>query len=188
MTTIRTATLRDMTFIAANMRDADRREITAVIDADDMTIGAMLFAASPGLAWTAWLDEQPVCAFGVSRLFTGLGSGWAYGSRRMRAAMPAVTRFALRVVRPALIREGFRRVEVRTAVDHDLSHRWLEHLGFEREGIAKDYGADGLDFVTYAATRGDRDHQRIARPPSDEVRIAEADGSAESSVCEAAAC
>lgn len=153
MTTIRPATLRDMTFIAANMRDADRREITAVIDANDTMIACMLFAASPGLAWTAWHDEQPVCAFGVSRLFTGVGSGWAYGTKQMRSVMPAVTRFALRVVRPLLVREGFRRVEVRTAVDHDLSHRWLEHLGFQREGIAKDYGANGLDFLTYAATK-----------------------------------
>ncbi|MGH6883264.1 MAG: hypothetical protein ACREFM_20245, partial [Hypericibacter sp.] len=43
--------------------------------------------------------------------------------------------------------------EVRSAIDHDLSHRWLEHLGFRCEGIARDYGSEGLDFVTYAATR-----------------------------------
>ncbi|MGO4339865.1 hypothetical protein AB4037_33770 [Labrys sp. KB_33_2] len=149
---IRPATLRDMTFIAATMRDQDRREIRAVIEESDTAIGTMLFHSSTDLAWTAWIDGDPVAAFGVTRLFPGLGSGWAYGTRRMRRAVPAVTRFARSSVRPLLIAEGFRRIEVRTAIDHDLSHRWLEGLGFRREGIALDYGRGGLDFVTYAAT------------------------------------
>lgn len=151
--TIRPATLRDMTFIAATMRDQDRREIRAVIEESDTVIGTMLFNASPDLAWTAWIGDDAVAAFGISRLFQGLGSGWAYGTRRMRRAIPAITRFARRSVRPLLLAEGFRRIEVRTAIDHDLSHRWLEALGFDREGVAVAYGRGGLDFATYAATR-----------------------------------
>jgi len=150
--TIAPATLRDMTYIAANMREADRREISAVFPGTPIEIGAALFAASPDLAWIAGLDGNPACAFGIARLLPGLGSGWAYGTRRLPLAMKSVTRYCLRSVRPALIRAGFRRIEVRTATDHDLSHCWLEHLGFAREGIALDYGADGLDFATYAAT------------------------------------
>lgn len=149
------ATLRDMTYIAANMRQQDWREITAVYPATATEIGAALFYSSDGLRWTAWLGDAPVCAFGVSRMLPGLGSGWAYGTLRMRRAVPAVSRFIRRHAAPLLIRDGFRRVEVRTAIDHDLSHRWLESLGFVREGIAGDYGADGLDFVTYAARKRD---------------------------------
>ncbi|WP_448950607.1 hypothetical protein [Labrys neptuniae] len=155
--TIRPATLRDMTFIAATMRDQDRREIRAVIEESDTVIGTMLFNASPDLAWTAWIEDDAVAAFGISRLFAGLGSGWAYGTRRMRRAIPALTRFARRSVRPLLLAEGFRRIEVRTAIDHDLSHRWLEALGFTREGVAVAYGSGGLDFATYAATRQSHD-------------------------------
>ncbi|CAM5776279.1 hypothetical protein LMIY3S_05448 [Labrys miyagiensis] len=152
--TIRPATLRDTTFVAANMRAVDWREIRAVFPASSTEIGAALYEASPELAWTAWLDGDPVCAFGVSRLLPGLGSGWAYGTPRMPAAMRAATRFLLARVRPRLVNEGFRRIEVRSAVDHDLSHAWLEKLGFQREGVARDYGTGGLDFVTFAATRG----------------------------------
>lgn len=150
---IRVATLRDMTWIAANMRDQDRREIRAVIDESDTVIGAMLYGSSQGLAWCAWIDDTPVCAFGVTRLFHGLGSAWAYLSPQGVRTIPAVTRFAMKTVRPLLIAEGFRRIEVRTAIDHDISHRWLERLGFTKEGIAVDYGRDGLDFATYAATK-----------------------------------
>jgi RimJ/RimL family protein N-acetyltransferase len=135
------------------MRGQDRREITAVIEESDTVIGYMLFASSPGLAWCGWLDDQPVAAFGISRLYAGLGGGWAYMTPRGVRLVPAITRFALRQVKRQLLAEGFRRIEARTAVDHDISHRWLERLGFAKEGIAVDYGCDGLDFVTYAATK-----------------------------------
>ena len=153
MISIRPATLRDMTFVSANMRDQDRREITAVIEESDTAIGYMLFASSPGLAWCGWLDDQPVAAFGISRLYAGLGGGWAYMAPRGVRLVPAITRFALRQVKRQVLAEGFRRIEVRTAIDHDISHRWLERMGFAREGIAVDYGAGGLDFATYAVTK-----------------------------------
>lgn len=159
--------MRDMTFIAASMRDQDWSEIQAVIPATRTEIGAMLFAWSPGLAWCAWLDDAPVVAFGVSASFNGLGSGWAYGTKRMPKVMKAATLFALRTVKPMLIAQGFRRVEVRTSVDHDLSHKWLERLGFTREGIAVDYGMGGRDFVTYAATR------RGMHEPTDDAKLVE---------------
>ena len=151
--TIAPATLRDMTYVAANMREADWREIAAVFPGSAGEIAASLLAASPDLAWIASLEGNPACAFGIARLLPGLGSGWAYGTRRLPLVMKTVTRFCLRKVRPQLLLAGFRRIEVRSALDHDLSHRWLEHLGFAREGVARDYGAGGLDFTTYAATR-----------------------------------
>lgn len=151
--TIHPATLRDMTFIAANMREQDRREIRAVIQATDTEIGAMLFAGSPSLAWCAWIDDTPVAAFGISPGFHGTGSAWAYGTKRMLRAVPAMTRWVNNHIVPLLDAEGYRRVEVRTAIDHDVSHRWLANLGFVRECVVKDYGADGLDFVQYAITR-----------------------------------
>jgi len=151
-TTITPATLRDMSYIAANMREADRREIGAVIDEPPVVLAYMLYEASPGFRWTAQYDGQPVCAFGVSTMFAGLGSGWAYGTKDMPHVIRAITRFCRRSAsrRAAL---AFRRIEVRTAIDHPDSHRWLASLGFVREGVAVDYGACGLDFAIYGATR-----------------------------------
>lgn len=155
--TISPANLRDMTYIAANMREADRREIGAVIDEPATVIACMMFEASQGFRWCAYLDGQPVCAFGVAQLFVGLGSGWAFGTKDMPHVMRAVTVFCRRSASRRAAVE-FRRIEVRTAVDHPDSHRWLGSLGFVREGVAVDYGAGGRDFATYAAT-----HKSAAR-------------------------
>lgn len=158
--TIAEATLRDMSYIAANMRDADRREIGAVIDQPPIVIACMLYEGSPGFRWVAYLDGQPVCAFGVSTMFVGVGSAWAYGKAGMERVMRGVTAFCHRRAAPLAAR-CFRRIEVRTAVDHDLSRRWLDSLGFEYEGVARDYGTGGLDFATYAATH--RSAKRLIR-------------------------
>lgn len=165
-TTITPATLRDMSYISANMREADRREITAVFPYSSLEIAAAMWAASEDFRWCAHYDGQPVCAFGVSEMLPGLGSGWAFGTASMPRVIRSITAFCRRTAsRQAALR--FRRIEVRTAIDHPDSHRWLESLGFLREGLAVDYGAGGIDFAVYGATRssaarliGDK-HERV---------------------------
>lgn len=150
--TIRRATLAAVSWIAANMRPQDRREIGAVRDLS--STGALATAAVMGSAvsMTAWLGDEPVTAFGVSEISDGVCAGWAFGTDRMVRTVPAVTRYCLSHVKPALIEAGYRRLEVRTAIDHDVSHKWLRRLGFRPEGVCWGYGRDGLAFVMYAAT------------------------------------
>lgn len=148
-----------MCYVAANMREADRREITAVADLPSLTAaGAAMFQMSPRWRFVAHEDvddgTQPIAAFGVATddIAPHLGVGWAYGTRRIIRAVPEIARFALDALRPALIRAGLRRVEVRTIISHDISHRWLEGMGARREGEARSYGRDGSDFAVYAWT------------------------------------
>lgn len=153
MIAIRPATLRDMTFIAANMRQPDYDEITAAVAIFDRTaLGAAMFAASPAYRFCAFIKDEPVCAFGVATdaNMPHAGVAWAYGTRRMRRAVPEMTRFGLSVLVPQMMADGLHRVECRSIIGHDLSHRWLEGLGAVREGIARGYGRGGEDFVTYA--------------------------------------
>lgn len=138
------------------MRKADFAEIDAVIRIDQPAqIAAILLAASTDMAFVAYLDDNPVAVFGVA-WSTGshLSSGWAYGTPRMTRAVPAMTRFMVGEMVPTLVARGVHRCEVRTAVDHDLSHGWLEGMGYEREGIARGYGRNGEDYAVYARVEG----------------------------------
>jgi RimJ/RimL family protein N-acetyltransferase len=150
--TIRPANLRDACFIAANMRDQDRREIDAVLQFDSTAqIAAACLYASEDRAFIAYLNGDPVAAMGLTPLHPGCLSGWAWGTKRMWRVIPAVTRFC-RASWRKLQAEGFRRIEVHTIADHDISHQWLEKIGAKREGIARAYGRNGEDYVTYALT------------------------------------
>ncbi|NKE77546.1 hypothetical protein [Ochrobactrum sp. MC-1LL] len=151
---IRDGTLRDICFVAANLRDQDRREIlaTALLESGSQA-GAMSFLTSPGFCWTAWIDGQPVAAFGVSQgspYQPHIRYGWLYGRDQTRRCIPAITRFCLTEWPKRLISEGVTRVEVRSLDGHDLADKWLRSCRAHHEAKMKNYGINGEDFNLYA--------------------------------------
>ena len=49
---------------------------------------------------------------------------------------------------------GFRRVETTVPVQHDVAIRWLERLGFKREGVMQYYGPNEQDCYRYVILPG----------------------------------
>lgn len=148
------ATFRDASYVAANMRDQDLREFEALIDMDQPGLVACdLVHRSEGLAFCAFIKDQPVACYGVTPLFSHLWSAWAFGTSKLRRAIPEITRHALEVTKPALIERGVTRLQVHTLADHDLSHSWLASMGARYEAPAFGYGRHGEDFKVYAWVR-----------------------------------
>lgn len=152
MIDIRPATLRDACYVAANMRDRDRREIEATIGrvASWPAVAAASLQLSGDDAFCAFYGGQPATVIGVTHNGYGRGTGWCFGTNDLFRTMPALTRFLRRTWIISMIEGGLRRVEVRSLLDRDISHRWLESIGYQREGIAEAFGVNGEDFVTYA--------------------------------------
>jgi len=156
---IRDGTLRDICFVAANLREQDRREIfaTALLESGSQA-GAMSFLTSPGFCWTAWIDGQPVAAFGVSQggMFQPhMRFAWAYGTERFKRAAPAITRFCIQEWPRRLIAEGVTRVEIRSIADHDLAHKWLASIRARKEATMPNYGVGGETFELWAWLKED---------------------------------
>ena len=158
---IHPATRRDVTYIAVNMREHDKREVMGVLPEwmAPGQAGLLVDHATPeGFKWVASYKGDPVCAFGVapqSDLTPWLWSAWAFGTTRMWRVIPAVSRYSLRVWPRLLIEAGCTRVEVRSSVDHDIAHRWLEGLGAWQEAILSNYGRDGEDYQLWAWLKKD---------------------------------
>lgn len=157
---IREATLRDCCFIGANLREHDRREVFATARLESGTqAGAMSFLTSPGFCWTAWLDNQPVAAFGISQgnpqYQPHLRYGWAFGTERFKRAAPAITRFCIREWPRRLIAEGVTRVEIRSIADHDIAHRWLAGIRAHHEADMPNYGVNGETFQLWSWRKED---------------------------------
>lgn len=159
---IRPGTCRDLCFIAANLRDEDRREIFASAVLESATEAAMLswYSSGPDWCWTAWLDNQPQAAFGISAVShfqRHMRSAWAWGTDRFKRCVPAITRQAQKC--PALLlAEGVTRVEVRSLQGHDLAHKWLSGLGARKECDLPEYGVNGETFELWAFIRKDFEH------------------------------
>jgi hypothetical protein len=157
---IRPGTPRDLCFIAANLRDQDRQEIAASALIESMTEAAMLswYSSGPDWCWTAWLDEQPQAAFGISAVRNWqphMRSAWAWGTARFKRCAPAITRFCVREWPQSLIESGVTRVEIRSLKGHDLAHRWLSGLRARREAELVNYGVHGETFELWAWLKED---------------------------------
>lgn len=164
MIEIKPGTRRDVTYIAVNMRQHDTHEILAMLP-DWMApgqAGLLCFEATPdAFCWTAFCKGDPACAFGVapqSPLTPWLWSAWAFGTKRMVRAVPAITRHIEQVLIRQAIEAGATRVEARSLIDHDIAHRWLAGLGATREGVCRTYGRNGEDYELWAWLKEDFDH------------------------------
>ncbi len=155
--------VRDASFIAANMRAADFKEISCLWkEWDTRLLGVCAMrTAVPGMVWSIWLDGQPIAAYGFSYAAPfdpDHWQAWAFGTDRFKRAVPLMTRHLLSI--RDLVEARCRRCQVITHVDHDLSHRWLRSLGADREGLLRSYGRNGEDFEVYSWIReGEQNEQ-----------------------------
>ncbi|WP_298986396.1 hypothetical protein [uncultured Roseibium sp.] len=152
--------MRDASFIAANMRPEDYREIACLWQNwDTRALGiCAMETAVPGWVWSVWYQGQPAAAFGFSRASAfdpDFWQAWAFGTDRFRRCVPLMTRHILNL-RPE-IEKHCRRLQVISYKNHDLAHGWIEALGAEREGLLRSYGRGGEDFYMYAWTRRGKD-------------------------------
>lgn len=155
---IKPATLRDITWIAANLREQDKREILASSTLVARDAAIVCLHGSPNFAWCVWINGQPHAAFGIgqgSPMTPYIRSAWAFGTDKMRRCIPAISRFTVDEWPGRLIAEGVTRVEVRSLLGHDVAGRWLKSLRAKHEGILRNYGSSGEEFDLYSWTKED---------------------------------
>ena len=92
------ATLRDLSYIAANLRSEDRAEIDCQLD--HWSPALLALTALQGFAYVAELDGNPEAGFGAAEQRSGLWIAWSWGTRRMKRCVPEITRFFHAVLGP----------------------------------------------------------------------------------------
>ena len=145
---------RDLTYIAANMSDADWHEVSCQL-APGVTRLEVAWVALQYGAWVATIDGQPVACFGFAQRSATTLEAFAWGTDRMSRAVPAITRFIRRDLAPGWFAQGVRRLEARSLDTHEAAHRWMTATGAVREAVLPDCGRDGEDFILFAWRRRD---------------------------------
>lgn len=152
------ACVRDVSYIAANMRDHDWAEISCQIpDSYNKHHAAlMMFEHSPeDCRYVCYdMDASPTVAFGwTPTINPTLWSAWAFGTKGMKRMIPEVTDFILRRQLPHMMKTYRpKRLEVRAMKDHDVACRWLRYMGATEECVLPRFGANGEDFVLFSWT------------------------------------
>lgn len=148
--------VRDLSYIAANLRPQDRAEIDC--QAPGWHPVHLALSALQGMAYIAEIDGNPEAAFGAGEKRQGLWIAWSWGTPRIRRAVPYISRFIREVMGPDIIEKGGRRVEAYAMAGNGLAERWLTDLGATKRCLLPDYGINGEEFILFDWTRGSWDN------------------------------
>lgn len=168
---IKPGNLRDLSFIAANIRPEDWAEIACQLPPDTQPI-SLAWMVAQGESWTAHYRGQPIAAFGVSPMTASVLALWAWGTKALPRAAGAIERFVLSDLVPKWLEAGITRVEARSIAGHATAHRWMLKHGAEMQPCPS-WGRGGEDFVLFSWIRKDwvhvlenaeHQHERAQRP------------------------
>jgi len=151
-TEIAPASFRDLSYIAANMRPADRADCEAQLG--PVHYMELALAHLRDHAYVALVAGNPDCAFGACRLLGDhLWTAWSFGTARIGNAIPAVTRHVRRVMTPDILATSATRMEARAMATNVMACRWLKLMGAAERCDLPGYGRGGETFKLYDWTR-----------------------------------
>ena len=147
MITVKQPTEWDIRFVLHNMRDLDRRELTATGCALE-ELPKIILARSV-FVFVAVDGTIPHAVWGLMATRQGVGTGFAFGDKYWGKALPAIVRNIRRFVLPLLLRQNFHRVECLALSHREDVGRFLELIGAYPEAVLQQWGAGGEDFTSY---------------------------------------
>jgi hypothetical protein len=143
---------KDMTYIAENMRAADRREIFATRAAEDigrLVDDCMAFSAQNSAYATIACLERPIAVIGAAEVWPGVYDVWSFGTNEFKRVGFAMTKWVRKVLIPSLVKVGAHRVHCRSIEGHVEAHEWLKMLGAEPMHTLKAWGKGREDFLLF---------------------------------------
>jgi hypothetical protein len=146
-----TPSLDQVLYVARHMREKDRLEIFATRDSEDPDLiahDALATGAGAGVCLVLG-EERPIVAMGCVRTWAGQWQVWMFATDEFRKAARRATENAQNVIIAGMRQMGLRRAECHSIGSHEIAHRWLERLGFEREAEVPAYGKRGESFYRY---------------------------------------
>ena len=103
-----------------------------------------------GVAYTAVGDDIFYAMFGVFPLWRGVAEAWLMPSRHINRKTIAMHRASLRFFEHYAHKNSLVRLQFTVHSHNSRAVTWAERCYFNREGILKNYGPDGLDHFMYA--------------------------------------
>lgn len=151
-------------YLCRNLRPEDLYEFSAIGVVPDAAPWIVKQLASvQGDAWLIEFKGKPVFVWGVSQRHSGVYTLWGFGTKDVRRAMPAITRWGRDEWLPGfLAKENVRRIEVRIPISSIHSLKWLQALGMQIETVCPDYSVVGEAFYQLAFLPS-RDHSGLKR-------------------------
>lgn len=103
-----------------------------------------------GPAYTGMYNGRIVGCGGVSIYWAGVGQAWAVFPKWVTIFKREAYCYIKKGLNIIITEYDMRRIEATWRTDYPDKMHWLEHLGFQREGLLRKYCPDGCDAWMYA--------------------------------------
>lgn len=111
--------------------------------------------AEAGPAFSIFVDEpgEPLlllCIGGVGIIHEGVGAAWLLPSIYIADYKVGFHRTITRLIDDIIRANDLHRVQCYVHKDFEKSKKWVKRMGFEAEGLLKQFGQDKADYYIYA--------------------------------------
>lgn len=148
--------MRDLTYVLANIRDVDWKELKAQLPLGTKreNLAQHVLPTINGPAFCVYYKDQPIAVFGASQSsIPTLYNGFAFGTNKFKRAVFTISHFTYNVLSHILVDNyGALRLEIRAHIEHKESNAWLQKMGFTKECECECFGTSGETFVLYSVT------------------------------------
>ncbi len=123
----------------------------------DDWLGNLWEMLNRGYGFTIYHEEDIIACVAVTKICTGVSEIWAITGKLVDKYPKDFHKICKRIIEYAFKIDDLHRLQCTAEVGYDRTIKWLEKLGFEREGTLRNYTSDSKDMYIYSIIReGDK--------------------------------
>ena len=108
------------------------------------------FLKEVGMSFTGFVNNKPIAAGGVFHLWDGVAEGWVLATKDIYKYPVFCAKHIKQRTEIILKANKIKRIQTSVKADCDVALRFAKWLGLKEEGLMKNYGPDGSDFIRFA--------------------------------------
>ena len=108
------------------------------------------FLKEIGMSFTGLVNDKPIAAGGVFHLWDGVAEGWVLATKDIYKYPVFCAKHIKQRTEIILKANKIKRLQTSVKADCDVALRFAKWLGLKEEGLMKQYGPDGSDFIRFA--------------------------------------
>ena len=132
------------TFILSQQMNHTLMDQDATFDGEGMEL------EEQGLAFTGIVNDKPIFAAGMKKMWEGVAEGWVLATKEVWDHPLLVARAIKKDFAKVAKQHNIKRVQTAVRSEFKMGLKFAKWLGLEEEGLMRNYGFDGSDHYRYA--------------------------------------
>lgn len=113
----------------------------------------ILSQAQAGIAISVIQNGKTLGIFGSSKIWNGLEEAWFLVNEVVRRYGISMTKVAKTFISEKFAEDSLNRMQITVRCDDVRAYKWAKCLGFNVDGVMRQFGPDGSDFYLMAITK-----------------------------------